>query len=38
MTVYGIRSGLNIPVRAKAVWGLPSDDYPCRDGEITEVE
>jgi hypothetical protein len=38
MTGYAVRAGLNIPVRAKAVWNLPSGDYPYWDGEITEVE
>jgi hypothetical protein len=38
MTGYGMRSGLNIPVRAKAAWDLPSGDYPYWDGETTEVE
>jgi len=35
---YGVRAGLNLPVRGQAVWNLPSGDLPYWDGEITEVE
>jgi Family of unknown function (DUF6544) len=38
MAGYGLRGGLNIPVRAKAMWNLPSGDYAYWDGKITEVE
>jgi hypothetical protein len=35
---YGIRAGLNLPVRGQAVWNLPSSDLPYADLEVTEVE
>lgn len=35
---YGMRAGLNLPVRGQAVWNLASGDLPYWDGEITEVE
>ena len=38
MTEYGVRAGLNLPVRGQAVWKLASGDLPYWDGEITEVE
>ena len=38
MTGYGVRAGLNLPVRGQAVWNLPSSDLPYAELEITEVE
>jgi hypothetical protein len=38
MTEYGVRAGLNLPIRGQAVWKLASGDLPYWDGEITEVE
>lgn len=38
ITEYGLRGGLNLPVRGQAVWKLASGDYPYWDGLITEVE
>ncbi len=38
MVGYGVRAGLNLPVRGQAVWNLPSGDLPYWDGELTEVE
>lgn len=35
---YGLRAGLNLPIRGRAVWKLPYGDYPYWDGLITEVE
>ncbi|MDM8000694.1 MAG: hypothetical protein QUS33_12080 [Dehalococcoidia bacterium] len=35
---YGVRAGLNLPVRGQAVWKLASGDYAYWDGLITEVE
>jgi hypothetical protein len=37
MTEYGVRGGLNLPVKAQAVWNLPSGDFPYIDLEITKV-
>jgi hypothetical protein len=37
-TGYGVRAGLNLPVRGQAVWNLPSGDLPYWEGEITEIE
>ena len=38
ITGYGVRSGLNLPTRASAVWKLPSGDLPYIDLEIGEVK
>ena len=38
ITAYGVRAGLNLPVRGQAVWNLPSGDLPYVDLESTEVE
>jgi hypothetical protein len=38
MVAYGVRAGLNLPVRGQAVWNLPSGDLSYWDGELTEVE
>lgn len=38
ITDYGVRGGLNLPVRGQAVWTLPAGDLPYADLEITEVE
>jgi hypothetical protein len=38
MTDYAMHSGLNIPVRGRVTWNLPSGDLPYYDWEITEVE
>jgi hypothetical protein len=38
ITAHGQRAGLNLPVRGRAVWNLPSGDLPYADLEITEVE
>ncbi len=38
ITEYGLRAGLNLPIRGQAVWKLASGDYPYWDGLITEVE
>jgi hypothetical protein len=37
-TEYGLRAGLNLPVRGQAVWHLPDGDLPYADLEITEIE
>jgi hypothetical protein len=37
MSSYGIRAGLNLPIRGQAVWNLPSGDLPYAELEITEV-
>lgn len=34
---YACLAGLNLPVRAQAVWHLPSGDLPYADLEITEI-
>ncbi len=38
VTAYGVRAGLNLPIRARAEWNLPSGDLPYIDLEITEIE
>jgi hypothetical protein len=38
MTEYGVRAGLNLPVRGQAVWKLASGNLSYWDGLITEVE
>jgi hypothetical protein len=38
MTGYGMRAGLNLPIRGQAVWNLPSGDLPYAELEIAEVE
>jgi len=38
ITGYGVRAGLNLPVRGQAVWSLPAGDLPYADLEITDVE
>jgi hypothetical protein len=38
ITSYGVRAGLNLPVRGQAVWNLPSGDLVYADLEITEIE
>jgi hypothetical protein len=38
MTEYGVRAGLNLPIRGQAVWKLASGDLPYFDGLITQVE
>jgi hypothetical protein len=38
ITGYGVRAGLNLPVRGQAVWNLPSGDLSYADLEITGVE
>lgn len=35
---YGPRAGLQLPVRAQAVWNLPAGDLTYADLEITDVE
>jgi len=35
---YGVRAGLNLPIRGKAVWNLPEGDLDYVDLEITELE
>ena len=37
ITGYGVRAGLNLPVRGQAVWHLPAGDLPYADLEITDV-
>jgi hypothetical protein len=37
MTEYGVRAGLNLPVRGQAVWNLASGDLVYAELEITEV-
>jgi len=37
MTEYGMRAGLNLPVKGQAVWNLPSGDFPYIELEITEI-
>jgi hypothetical protein len=38
ITEYGVRAGLNLPVRGQAVWNLPGGDLPYADLEIRDVE
>jgi hypothetical protein len=38
ITGYGLRAGLNLPVRGQAVWNLPSGDLTYAELEITELE
>jgi hypothetical protein len=38
LTSYGVHAGLNLPVRGRAVWNLPSGDLEYADLEITKVE
>ncbi len=38
ITSYGVLAGLNLPVRGKAVWNLPSGDLEYADLEIKKVE
>jgi uncharacterized protein DUF6544 len=37
MSDYGVRAGLNLPVRGQAVWNLPSGDFPYIDVEVKEI-
>ena len=37
MTEYRVREGLNIPVKAQAVWNLPSGDFSYIELEIAEI-
>jgi hypothetical protein len=37
ITEYGVRAGLNLPVRGEAVWNLASGDLAYAELEITEV-
>lgn len=34
---YGMRAGLNLPVKAQAVWNLPSGDFSYIELEVTEI-
>jgi hypothetical protein len=38
ITCYREIAGLNLPIRGKAVWNLPSGDLEYADLEITEIE
>jgi hypothetical protein len=38
VTGYGVRAGLNLPVRGQVIWKLSEGDLQYWDGEITEVE
>ena len=38
ITSYGVREGLNLPVRGQAVWNLPDGDFAYVDLEITEIK
>jgi hypothetical protein len=38
ITAYGVRAGLNLPVRGQAVWNLPAGDLLYAELEITEIE
>jgi hypothetical protein len=36
-TDFGVRAGLHLPIRAQAMWNLPSGDLPYIDVQVTEV-
>ncbi len=38
MSTYGMRGGLNLPVRGQAMWNLPTGDFPYIDLELTEID
>ena len=38
MTEYGLRAGLNLPIRGQAVWKLPSGDLPYADFTLSTIE
>jgi hypothetical protein len=38
ITAYGVRAGLNLPVRGQAVWNLPAGDLLYADLEVAAVE
>jgi hypothetical protein len=38
ITGYGMRAGLNLPVRGQAVWNLPAGDLVYGELEITRIE
>ena len=38
ITGYGMRAGLNLPVRGQVIWKLPEGDLQYWDGEVTDVE
>jgi hypothetical protein len=38
ITGYGVRAGLNLPVRGQVTWKLPEGDLQYWDGEVTDVE
>jgi hypothetical protein len=38
ITRYGMRAGMNLPVRGQAVWNLPAGDLVYAELEMTEIE